>query len=1178
MKGIYTLWGAVVFLLFNSFLCNGQQTVGLFSKSSGSQDGFVLFSSESSHKTYLIDKCGKEVHEWNTNNNPALHNYLLPNGNLLSTGILSNPWFKTGGSSGGLLQILDWNGSPVWRYTISDSIAIQNHDVYPMPNGNILVLEWERFTPKMAVAAGRDSAQVKNSDIYGVRVQEIKPFGTDSAVVVWQWRIWDHLVQDHDSTKRNFGVVANHPELLNINYYDSTVSGFGSYVADWIHANAVTYNAQLDQVMVSSRSLSEIWVIDHSTSTAEAASHSGGKHHKGGDFLYRWGNPQVYNRGTAKDRKLFVQHNPSWIPDGLHGAGTIAIFNNGTGRPQGNYTTVETFSPPVSPAGDYYLAPGKAYGPDSSFWTYSAPKPTDFYSPFQGGLERLPNGNTLICEAAKGNFFEIDSNKNVVWRYVNPDVGFLLAQKVSPVNNIVFRTHFYPLNYSAFNDKLLKPGQPLEQYPNPYSCYMPYPFIVKPVYTISQLKKITAYGVADSLNAGTGFLKGVVQSTDIGSLSLQFSMFDNTGNISVTLNKNYYTPAIGDSVLVHGTVHQDNGLIVYAADTIILKAKGKLNKNPKGITQFSEVNESDLVTLKNVSMVSKSDWNPAGSGFDVKLGNGKDTFTMYISSKTDLFNMPAPWEQFNLTGIEIQNKSKSPFYGGYKIVPRGSFDIQKVTPRYFIWQLKRQDPNNGISDSAGSKYPFYLKGIVQSPNLTKTGYFFSIKDFSGAIFIFSPSTIGNYTPAIGDSILVKGVVVQNNGVTGVNIDSLSILKNASPFLFPGFVYNLNEYTEAHIVKYTNAWLVNPAQWSVKGEGFPVDITNGYDTIQLYISNATDVYNRPAPRGKFNITGIGSQNKPMAPFYGGYQLIPRSFSDFKFLPVLLHKIREVKTYNPKSGIADSVHTYCYLKGTVQSPNLSGKSSQLFALQDSTGSIMVASDTVVNGYQPQNGDVIMVRGMVSQSNGLTGISIDSVSKIQYEKPQNPVVVTGLDESMESELVTLRRYKLLDSSKWDTTGAPGYFRVKAGSAKDTITLSIVKGSGLYSNSAAPPDSFDVTGIVCQDDTMKPYFTGYYLVPRSFADIMRLEQVHITTVKDAGNSDYKVVVFPNPASGVMYVSASFNITEIEISDLLGKSILQQRSASPFSTIDISGLQHGVYFIKVYHGTGFEISKIIKK
>ena len=53
-------------------------------------------------------------------------------------------------------------------------------------------------------------------------------------------------------------------------------------------------------------------------------------------------------------------------------------------------------------------------------WEYQGDPPISFYSYHISGAQRLPNGNTLICEGAPGRFFEITSNKEIVWEYVNP--------------------------------------------------------------------------------------------------------------------------------------------------------------------------------------------------------------------------------------------------------------------------------------------------------------------------------------------------------------------------------------------------------------------------------------------------------------------------------------------------------------------------------------------------------------------------------------------------------------------------------------------------------------------------------------------------------------------------------------------------------------------------------------
>ena len=131
-----------------------------------------------------------------------------------------------------------------------------------------------------------------------VEVTPTRPYG---GTVVWEWHLWDHMIQDHDASKNNYGVVADHPERIDVNGTGQRIPQF------WNHVNGIDHNAQLDQVMLSIRGNSELFVIDHQLTTAQAASHTGGRYGKGGDILYRWGNPAQYNRGTAGSQQLY-QH------------------------------------------------------------------------------------------------------------------------------------------------------------------------------------------------------------------------------------------------------------------------------------------------------------------------------------------------------------------------------------------------------------------------------------------------------------------------------------------------------------------------------------------------------------------------------------------------------------------------------------------------------------------------------------------------------------------------------------------------------------------------------------------------------------------------------------------------------------------------------------------------------
>jgi Arylsulfotransferase (ASST) len=187
-----------------------------------------------------------------------------------------------------------------------------------------------------------------------------------------------------------------------------------------MHVNAVAYNAELDQIVLSSPAFHEIWIIDHSTTKEQAKGHTGGRWGKGGDILYRWGNPRAYQSGTSVDQRLFGQHNIQWIAKGLSGEGHLLVFNNGGGRKPVEHSSVDEFVPPTDKDGNYVRPKHGPFGPAQPLWSYTAPDKKDFYSWFISGAQRLPNGNTLINSGAVGIVFEVTPEKETVWKFANP--------------------------------------------------------------------------------------------------------------------------------------------------------------------------------------------------------------------------------------------------------------------------------------------------------------------------------------------------------------------------------------------------------------------------------------------------------------------------------------------------------------------------------------------------------------------------------------------------------------------------------------------------------------------------------------------------------------------------------------------------------------------------------------
>jgi len=377
-------------------------------------DGFTLFAPQASRQTYLMDLDGTMVHTWNTQYQPGHAVYLLANGNLLHSDRTVNG--GTGGTGGGISEIA-WDGSVIWSgsFVSAQNGGLQHHDVEELPSGNILLIAWETKTQGECLAAGRNPAYLTNATFLPDTVLEVVRSGPNAGTIAWEWHAWDHLVQDFDATRANFGSVAGSPELIDINYPPIREND-----GDWLHVNSVKYNASLDQICISVHDLNEVWILDHSTTTAEASGHTGGNSGMGGDLLYRWGNPEAYQRGTVGDRQLFGQHDANWIAPGSPGEGNLLIFNNGAGRPGGQYSTVVEIATPVDANGNYNtLGSGMAFGPMVPIWIYQASPASSFFSAGISGAQRQPNGNTLICEGFTGRLFEVDPAGNTVWQYLN---------------------------------------------------------------------------------------------------------------------------------------------------------------------------------------------------------------------------------------------------------------------------------------------------------------------------------------------------------------------------------------------------------------------------------------------------------------------------------------------------------------------------------------------------------------------------------------------------------------------------------------------------------------------------------------------------------------------------------------------------------------------------------------
>ena len=496
---------------------------GLINKTDKATPGYVLMNMVfTGTQSYLIDMNGDVVHSWKGDNSPG-HSYLQDNGNLIRLERDEDfPTFAAGGQAG-IIREYDWDGNIVWDFKYANENELLHHDIEILPNGNILAIAYEVKSVEKAIKAGRDPHLIPKAGLWPDKILEIKPIYPDGAEIVWEWHMWDHLIQDFDETKQNYGVLAENPRKININIHEAggppmseeqiehmkkmkfmtsnaTVDNQGS---DMSHTNAIGYNPNLDQIVISVPHFHEIFIIDHSTTTAEAKGSNGGRWGHGGDLLYRWGNPANYGRGTKNDQDLFGQHDVKWIPKGHPGEGHLMVFNNdirnsnnklpsffaglGTAQPpefqmtigdMGNHSAVFEFVPPTNTDGAYILSNDEAFGPEEPYWTYTAPDKYSLYSAFISGAQRLQNGNTLVTSGTKGRFLEVTNKGETVWEYWNPykhDYTLPDGSPPHPVGPFIYgqfrATHFTP-DHPAFVGKDLKP---IEPQPEPFVFKIPPP-------------------------------------------------------------------------------------------------------------------------------------------------------------------------------------------------------------------------------------------------------------------------------------------------------------------------------------------------------------------------------------------------------------------------------------------------------------------------------------------------------------------------------------------------------------------------------------------------------------------------------------------------------------------------------------------------------------------------------
>jgi hypothetical protein len=351
---------------------------------------YVLFApvgikaKQHSSTVFLINMNGKVVHRWEV---PlfAISARLLPNGHLLFVGqsekmFPNRPGFGKFwiGGGAGLIMDLDWDGKVLSKY----EDPYMHHDCVRLPNGHTLYLAWEPVPQALQkkIRGGMIDTEFPGHTMFNDYLVEIDGQGK----VVWKWHANDHLDPDIDI----IGPVYRREE--------------------WLHGNALAALPD-GNILLTSRVTDDLLTIDR----------------KSGQILSRWGSTSYLDKKTGR----IEYHHGREILGGPHGGDVIAPDCPGAGHLICLDNGVYKF---VSRAVEIDRTSNKLVW--DSLPQIIARKP---FSDFLGNAQRLPNGNTLICDGSNARFYQQTPQGELVWEYVSAYVPTYMMQ------GAVYKIHAY---------------------------------------------------------------------------------------------------------------------------------------------------------------------------------------------------------------------------------------------------------------------------------------------------------------------------------------------------------------------------------------------------------------------------------------------------------------------------------------------------------------------------------------------------------------------------------------------------------------------------------------------------------------------------------------------------------------------------------------------------------------
>lgn len=464
-----------------------------------------------------------------------------------------------------------------------------------------------------------------------------------------------------------------------------------------------------------------------------------------------------------------------------------------------------------------------------------------------------------------------------------------------------------------------------------------------------------------------------------------------------------------------------------------------------------------------------------------------------------------------------------------------------------------------------------VSGVVYGENLRPQGLQFTIIDENNVgVGVFSPSGNFGYTVDEGDLITIRGTVAQFNGLAQIEPDEIEFHSADNPLVDPEVVTEFNETTESSLIMLENVEITNPGDWPIPGNAADIFVENMHGEFHLRIQREVNLGNTP-PSGTFDLIGIGGQFTTEVPANNGYQLVPRYAEDLGLEPgdgyteVSISEIRE----NDNNGISVLLGEPVQVTAVVYGTNLRQQGLQFTVIDENNIGVGVFRTSGNLDYTVNEGDLINLKGVVSEFRGFTQITAEEIELLEQGVDLvTPLVVTELNESTESSLIKLEGVEIVNPMDWPETGEGADIEL---SVNGQSFLMRIQRETPRANQA-PSGTLNVTGMGGQFTNSVPADDGYQIIPRYEADIEMVSAIQNL------EGNVEIDVFPNPTATSVRINTEEKMIDLTLYDIRGMVIEKVQPHSEVYDLKMDLLPAGYYLLKVTTNNGISSIQLVRQ